>query len=512
VIDDETRAKIRRLHYAEHWTIGTIAAELGLHHDTVSRALGQRKVEALRVRATKLDIYKDFIRKTLEEYPRLCATRLHDMIVDRGYEGSAVAVRRYAKRVRPAGTKEAFLRLNTLPGEQGQVDWGTFGRVQIGNATRTLSCFVMALGYSRAFYGRFYYDQRLENFLSGHERSFKKLRGVPRELLYDNLKSVVMARSGDHVQFHDKLLELAGHYHFAPKPCAPYRPNEKGKVERTIQYLRHSFFAARQYRDLEDLNDQLERWIDEVAHRRRAPGDGAGRTVAALHELERERLLPLPEHPFDCELMRATKVGKSPYVRFDGNEYSVPPSQVGRTVTLVVSDTRVRVTHDAEVLADHPRCFDRGQVIEEPEHLAALHRQKRHAAHLRGRDRLRSHVPHADALLERVALYGSNLGGEVSRLLRLLDEHGVAETDAAIAIALERGANSAGSVAYILDQRARARGRLPAVPVVLPERVRELDVEPHDLGAYDELDVDISPEPSADHETQDEDKSNDDQD
>ncbi|NVB39821.1 transposase [Pseudenhygromyxa sp. WMMC2535] len=124
MIDDETRAKIRRLHYAEHWRVGTIAAQLGLHHDTVRRALGKRKVVSLRVCPSKLDPYKDFIHKALEEYPRLRATRLYDMVVARGFEGSVTIVRRYARRIRPSGGREAFLRLNTLPGEQAQVDWG----------------------------------------------------------------------------------------------------------------------------------------------------------------------------------------------------------------------------------------------------------------------------------------------------------------------------------------------------------------------------------------------------
>ena len=157
-------------------------------------------------------------------------------------------------------TREAFLRLTTMPGEQAQVDWGHFGKIQIGSAKRALSCFVLVLSWSRAMYARFALDQTLESFLRGHVLAFEAL-GVPREILYDNLKSVVLERVGDHIRFHPRILELAGHYHFAPKPCAPYRGNEKGKVERQIQYLRHSFFAARRFSSVDDLNMQLARWI-----------------------------------------------------------------------------------------------------------------------------------------------------------------------------------------------------------------------------------------------------------
>jgi transposase len=248
------------------------------------------------------------------------------MLQARGYPGGVLAVRRYVRAVRPRRA-EAYLRLQTLPGEQGQVDWGHFGTVAVGHARRPLVCFVLVLSWSRAIYARFALDQSLESFLRGHVEAFDAL-GVPRTLLYDNLKSVVLERMGDHIRYHPRLLELAGHYHFAPKPCAPYRGNEKGKVERQIQYLRHAFFAARRFADVTDLNRQLAAWIAETAHRRPVPGDPARRTVEEALAEERPRLLPLPQHPFPCEVLRAVTSGKTPYVRFDGNDYSIPHEAV----------------------------------------------------------------------------------------------------------------------------------------------------------------------------------------
>src|SRR5437899_8755646 len=219
------------------------------------------------------------------------------MLRERGFAGSAVQVRRYVRTIRPAARAEAYLRLETLPGEQAQVDWGNFGAFPVGGARRILSCFVLVLSWSRAVYARFALDQTLESFLRGHVEAFTALGGVPRTLLYDNLKSVVLERVGDHIRFHPRLLELAGHYHFAPQPCAPYRGNEKGKVERMIQYLRHSFFAARRFTTLADLNAQLARWITETAHARPVPGDAAGRRVAEALDEEQPRLPPPPPHP-----------------------------------------------------------------------------------------------------------------------------------------------------------------------------------------------------------------------
>jgi transposase len=490
MITPEVTARIRRLYYAEHWRVGTIASELGVHHTTVVRALNREQLVGAAVRrvpASLLDPYKPVIADVLDRHPRLRATRLHAMLQDRGYAGGVLAVRRYVRTVRPRRA-EAFLRLQTLPGEQGQVDWGHFGKIPVGHARRPLVCFVMVLSWSRAMYARFALDQSLESFLRGHVEAFEAL-GVPRTLLYDNLKSVVLERTGDHVRYHPRLLELAGHYHFAPKPCAPSRGNEKGKVERTIQYLRHGFFAARRFTDLADLNRQLAAWIAETAHRRPVPGDPERRSVEAALAEERPRLLPLPEHPFSCTLLRPVTSGKTPYVRFDGNDYSIPHEAVGKPLTLVADEHTVRVVDGTTTIATHVRSYDHRQVVEDPAHVEALAAVKRAAHELRGRDRLRSLCPHAAGFLDALAQRGHPLLGETRRLLDLVDRFSAAAVDAALADTLARGAVSATAVAHVLDQQLRARRTPPPLALPLPDnpRVRDLHVTPHALDTYDAL-------------------------
>ncbi|MCP3916499.1 MAG: IS21 family transposase, partial [bacterium] len=185
------------------------------------------------------------------------------------------------------------LCLRSFAGEQGQVDWAHFGEVRIGQARRRLSGFVLTLSYSRAVALEFFFDQSLENFMRGHVRAFAELGGVPRVLLYDNLRSAVLARRGDVVQFNPRLLELCAHYHFEPRPCRPRRGNEKGRVERAIRYVRDSFFAARPFTTLEDFNRQARVWRDDIAHLRPWPGN-AERCVAEVLDEEREHLLSLP--------------------------------------------------------------------------------------------------------------------------------------------------------------------------------------------------------------------------
>jgi len=490
VIDEGVRARIRRLFFAEHWKVGTIAAELGVHHDAVRRAVEVERFvsRTSRVRPSMLDPYRELIERTLAEHPKLVSTRLFEMLRARGYQGSQVQLRRRVARLRPRPRGEAYLRRVTLAGEEGQVDWGHFGRLRVGRAERPLSCFVMVLSWSRAAFARFTLDQTLESFLAAHLLAFQAFGGVPRRLLYDNLKSVVVSRVGDHIQFHERLLEFAGHYCFEPKPCAPYRGNEKGRVERRIRDLRESFFAARTYSSLDDLNTQLARWLDEVQHARKVPGEDNLLVRDALAR-EREQLLPLPAHPFGCDKVVTVASGKTPYLRFDLNDYSIPHTLVRKPLTVIASDVLVRVVDGAVEVARHARSWSKGEVVEEPEHLAALARHKKHAHELRGRDRLRASCPSADAFVAALVERHAHLGSQVARLSSLLDRDGAEALERALAAALQERAVDAGSVATFLELERQQRALPPPLPTVLPDdpRVRDARVEPHPLATYDAL-------------------------
>jgi hypothetical protein len=306
--------------------------------------------------------------------------------------------------------------------------------------------------------------------------------------VYDNLRSAVLERQGSAIRFHPRLLELAGHYHFAPRPCTPGRGNEKGKIERQIQYLRDAFFAARIFADVDDLNAQFRRWRDEIAHQRPHP-EYRDQTVAHVFAQEQPRLLPLPAHPFDTEVLRAVVSGKTPYVRFDRNSYSIPHTHVRQPLTLLASATTVRLVAGADEIARHPRSYDTGQTIEDRTHLEGLLAATRQANPSSGRDRLRVAVPLIATLLERLAARGDSLREHTGRLLALLDDYGPQELTAAVADALARDALGASAITHILETRRRQRGQKPPIPLALPDRpgVRDLDVTPHPLESYDDL-------------------------
>ncbi len=506
MISPKLEAEILRLYHAEKWRVGTIAGQLGIHHSVVRRVLTRDGPEASkRSRATRLDPYLPLIIATWKQYPKLTASRLYEMCRQRGYPGSPDHFRHMVALYRPRPTAEAYLRIKTLPGEQAQVDWGYFGKLTIGRGQRDLLAFVMVLSYSRRIFLRFFLGQQSENFLRGHEAAFSAWGGVVRVVLYDNLKSAVLERRGDAIRFNPLLLEFARHYRFAPRPVAVARGNEKGRVERAISYVRRAFFMARRFRDVDDLNQQAQAWCDGPACQRRWVEDDR-LTVGEAFETERPLLLPLPPAPFPTDERCELTVGKTPYVRFDHNDYSVPHELVRQTVVVVASLETVRIMHRGGVVAEHCRCFDRRQQIEDPAHIERLVEHKRQAREHRGLDRLAAAAPASRELLTRLAQRGANLGSATTRLLGLLEEFGAARLEQAIREALANDIPHHHAVRQILERQRRAEGRCPALPVELPDdpRLRELIIRPHRLEGYDELTHDIvDPQESDDPGEQD---------
>ncbi len=488
MIAPELIVRIRHLFFAEHWKIGTIAAQLDVHRDAVRAALDTEGFNRTRREQSDrlADPYLDFIRQTLQQYPRLRATRIFQMIQQRGYPGSVSQLRRVVAGLRPA--PEAFLQLRTFAGQEAQADWAHFGEVEVGQARRRLSCFVITLSYSRALALSFFFDQGLENMLRAHVDAFSEFGGSPRVVLYDNCKQVVLARRGDDIQFHPRLLELAAHYHFAPRPCAPGKGSQKGRVERAIQFIRSSFFAARPFTTLADFNAQARLWRDQIAHQRRWPQDDS-RIVQDVFVEEQARLLPLPAHPFDADLIVSAGSGKTIYVRFDLNDYSIPPDAVGRELTLAVSATTVRILHGVAEIARHRRSWDRHQIIEDPAHRQALLEEKRRAMGSSPSGRLRLAVPESETLLDEAFRRGESIGRSTTQLIQLLDDYGADALRAAIRLALERQTPRVSSVAWLLNQRRRSERLRPLRPVQLDRRpdLADLHVQPHDPDIYDEL-------------------------
>jgi transposase len=482
-------AEILRLHHTEHWPIGTIARQLRVHHGTVRRVLAQAGVPVTprSVRASMVEPYLAFIAETLAKYPTLRASRLYAMVRERGYPGAPDHFRAIVAGLRPRPAVEAYLRLRTLPAEQAQADWAHFGKLAIGRAVRPLMAFVMVLSYSRHLFLRFYLGAGMAYFIRGHVEAFAHFQGVARTVLYDNLRSAVLERRDEAIRFHPTLLELAAHYRFQPRPVAPARGNEKGRIERAIRFARDAFFAARPFRDLDDLNRQALAWCTGAAAERPCPEDRSRRVREVFAE-EQPHLLALPAQAYPSEERVTVSAHKTPYVRFDWNDYSIPHTHVHRTLTLLASLEAVRIVDGQDVLAVHPRSFDRGAQVEDPAHVAALAADKRAARAHRAQDRLQHAAPSTRALFLRAAERGAHLGVLTRGLLQLLASHGAAALEAAIAAALAEDSAHLGAVRHFIDAHAHARGQRPPIAVTLPADPRlPLTVQPQPLSDYQQL-------------------------
>lgn len=256
-------------------------------------------------------------------------------------------------------------------------------------------------------------------------------------------------------------------------------------MERAIRYVRDSFWAGRVFTTLAECNRQALLWRDQVAHQRRWPQDNT-RTVAQAFDEEQPRLLPLPLHPFDTDRIVPVRSAKTIYVRFDLNDYSIPPAAVGRQLTLAASDTQVRILDGAVEIARHRRCYDRRQLVLDPAHQQALLESKRKALHSTPAGRLTQVVPESEVLLDRAFAQGESAGSQTAQLLKLLDLYGPAALRRAIAEALERDTPRASSVAFLLRKQQRSAPS-PAVDLSRHPEAQALDIRPHDLETYDEL-------------------------
>ncbi len=479
-------ADIARLHYVEHFKVGTIASQLAVHCDVVKRVLGlaaEPQTER-KVRSPTLAPYADFIAETLRQYPRLCSTRLYDMLCERDYHGSPRTVRRYVQSVRPRPAAEVFLRTQVLPAEQAQVDWGYVGKLPVPGGSRALWVFVMVLAYSRALWAELVLDLSIHSLRRSLVRAALHFGGCTRQWLFDNPKTVVLQRHQDQAQFHPQLLQLCGALLVQPKLCTVRSPWQKGRVERAVRYLRDRFFAGRTIHCLETGNEQLRDFLAQIPPQRPHPVF-ADRTVAQVLAEEQPLLLPLRDPLPGTEQVKPVSVDKTAFVRFDRNLYSVPPAFAHKSLTLCASDTQVRLLDADTQVASFNRQYGINQILENPHHREELLRLKAQGRAPKGRDRLQQSVPGIDELFVQWLLQGKNVGSLTLRTLKLLDLYGDTILQAAVSEALARDTCDLGALALLCETKRRALSRPVPIDLPLGAHVPEHDVIPHPLENYD---------------------------
>lgn len=354
--------------------IKAIARATGFDKKTVRKYLnGAPPAPAPRTRkgARIIDPYRDWIRSRLAEYPELTTRRLYHEIQEFGYPGKETQVKKFVRSIRQDRAIRAVWRFETPPGEQAQVDWAHVRTLLVDGRPRRVYAFVMVLGYSRYRFVKFVTEQDAAALVALHLEAFAFLGGVPRTCLYDNMKTVIIERGEGPDQrvwnalFRDFFQTLG----FRPHLCAPYRAQTKGKVERSIRYLREGFLDGREFASVEQMNVEVQAWLRKINHER--PNDTTGRIPAEL--LAEEKLTPLdPSRPYVITQAFARRVNRECLVYFQGNRYSVPWRFVGREAMVRLTGRAITIEVAGEVVARHDQRAGSGRVVKVNEHFDGL--------------------------------------------------------------------------------------------------------------------------------------------
>jgi transposase len=322
---------------------------------------------------SKLDPYKEHIDIMLEEAP-YSAVRIQEKLEEMGSDSKYTIVREYVATKKTELNHKATIRFETMPGLQAQVDWAHFEdhRVMLGGTEKKLYCFLMILGYSRMRYIEFVTDMTTTTLIRCHINAFRYFGGYPEEILYDNMKQVVIKRllkqkdSTMNSQFED----FAGFYGFKPILCRPYRGQTKGKVERTVSYVRDNFMVGIKYDCLDHLNRQAQAWCEKVN----------GKVHGTTNEIPKERLLKERLSPMTREYIidkiNLRKVEKDCLISFMGTKYSVPAEYALKYVTVVALDNVLAVYHEGKQIAIHTLSYQKNAMIVNPNHYKRLIKTK----------------------------------------------------------------------------------------------------------------------------------------
>lgn len=352
-----------------------IAKKLGISRNTVKKYLKNQEVPQYRTgqRESLLEPYKETIQTWLQQ-DDYTAKRIYDMLVFQGYTGSYPTLRRFVSTLKQERNRKAFIRFETLPGQQAQVDFADFKiRLQDGSE-QTVYCFSMLMGYSRQMYLELVPHCQLSLFLDCHIRAFAFFGGVPGEILYDNLKQVVTSHQRGELKLNPRFEEFATHYRFKPDACPPYAAWVKGKVERPFQYIRENFWRGYICHGLKQANTDILNWLQNTANER--IHGTTGQKVSLRFEQERAFMGSLPRRAFDTAERFSRKVYSDCQIAFEGNRYVVPHTCVGKQVTVRYEEQQLHIYDGKLLLVTYEVPTGKGHLIQDPRFYEALKADK----------------------------------------------------------------------------------------------------------------------------------------
>ena len=318
---------------------------------------------------SKLDDYKGYIAARLKEYP-LSAKRIYREIQENGFTGKYTIVKDFVREVRPRTSVAAVYRYETKPGIQSQVDWAECGRIDIDNQSRKLYCFTMVLGYSRMRYIEFTLNIDVHTLIQCHLNAFHYFGGYTSEILYDNMKQIVIKRapvSSDSI-WNPDFEDFFKHYGFIPRLCRPYRPQTKGKIENSVGFVKRDFLMGSEFHSFSDLNHQAQSWLARINSTVHGTTNEIPAERLAKEGLRSYDKVP-PYHNIRAE---RRKISRDSYVSYLGNRYSVPYRFAGRDCSLQISDKSLTVVVDRNAICTHEIRQGHSSISRDKEHFQGL--------------------------------------------------------------------------------------------------------------------------------------------
>jgi transposase len=366
MVSREIRVDISYFHH-QGLSYREISRKTGHDRRTVKRYAEQPELRAgarARVaRPSKLDRFAPLIESWLQEDGRYRATWVLDQLRKAGYRGGYSIVRRFVRDRKEEGGRIAYLRFETEPGRQAQVDFGEFKVVDPAGGERSYYLLSMVLGYSRQLYGEYLIRCDMVSFLEAHQRAFAFFAGVPAEVLYDRMRNVFLRKLAGKTQFTQGLLTLADHYGFMPRVAPAYSPWVKGKVERPMDFVREGFWRGYHFTDVGSATRDLQAFLAEKSQRIHGT---TGERVCDRFAAERAFLLPLPLVRCDVSQRLYRKVHKDCTVSFEGCRYQVPYTLVGRRVLIRFQEEVLRIFDGDRLVATHAQSPVKGRLVELP--------------------------------------------------------------------------------------------------------------------------------------------------
>ena len=497
VISYELYCQIQLYYKERGLSFAQIGRELNLDEETVAKWARQKTYcQHLRARRkSKLDPYKPIIQRWLEQHPYSAAQIFQRLRAEQAYSGGISILTDYVRRVRPVRAP-AFLTLVFAPGECAQVDWGCAGSMAIGSTRRRLSFFVMVLCYSRLCYVEFTLGEATEHFLAAHQNALEFFGRVPAKILIDNPKTAVLKHpAGERPLFHPRYLDFAAHYGFEPRACNVRRPNEKGRVESGVGYVKKNFLNGLQLPPgLNALNTAARHWMETVANVR-IHGETHKQPIE-LFALEKPHLNALPPLPADTGVIRTVPTSSRFRVVLDTNRYSVPSLYASQPLLLKTFADRLCIYHGEKLIATHTRSYDRHQDFEDPEHGKELLDQRRAARDAKLLLRFYGLCPRAEEYYLQLKIHRLNPRQHIAKIMALSEVHGCDKIARAIEDSFEFQAFSSDYIANILQQRERFSPQPGPLHLTRRQDLLEVELEQPDLSVYEGSDtIPIVPKP-----------------